>query len=60
MKLAATIAALVLMFTQAGEPFGVATVPTQDETLTAIWHDLQLDIAGDEFQDRKLPGRAKL
>jgi predicted transglutaminase-like cysteine proteinase len=50
MKLAATIATLVLMLTQAGagEPFGVATVPTQDETLTAIWHDLQLDIAGDE------------
>jgi predicted transglutaminase-like cysteine proteinase len=52
MKLAPTIAALVLMLTpaRAEEPFGVATVPTQDETLIAIWHDLQLDIASDEFR----------
>lgn len=52
MKLGTTIAALVLMLTPAmdGEPFGVTTVPTQDETLIAIWHDVQLDITGDEFQ----------
>lgn len=45
-------AALVLMLIQAGagEPLGVATVPTRDERLTAIWHDLQLDIASDEFR----------
>jgi predicted transglutaminase-like cysteine proteinase len=52
MKLVLIIAALVLMLTpaRAGEPFGVATVPTQDETLVAIWRVLQLEIASDEFR----------
>lgn len=52
MKRAAAIVALVLMITQAraAEPFGIATTePTQDRALTALWHNLRLDIAEDEF-----------
>jgi predicted transglutaminase-like cysteine proteinase len=52
MKQAATIVALVLMITQAGaaEPFGIATMePTHDRALTALWHNLRVDIARDEF-----------
>ena len=51
MKFTAAIVTLVLLLgsVRAEEPFGVATVPTQDEKLAEIWRNLQLDIADDEF-----------
>ena len=50
MRFSATIAALLLMITLAvaKEPFGVGTVPTQNETLTTIWRNLQLEMAADQ------------
>jgi len=51
MKIACAVAAMTLVLTPAHaiEPFGLATTPSQNAGLIAIWHDLQTELIKDEL-----------